>query len=130
MLFKLIKIFPNSSLLLFCLSIVYIFLSLSRKNKNKEKTILIAKNHLEKYLTLKYEEGKFLEAYYNKGRFYQFIGINSIAENIYKIIYNNKFENTINDKIKMYSSYNSALISKKNGNIRKAHDKIINNIII
>lgn len=129
-LFSLIKIFPNSSLLLFCLSIVYIFLSLSRKNKNKEKTILIAKNHLEKYLTLKYEEGKFLEAYYNKGRFYQFIGINSIAENIYKIIYNNKFENTINDKIKMYSSYNSALISKKNGNIRKAHDKIINNIII
>ena len=128
----------NSSMIHFSLGILYLFKSLSRKNNNKERSLLLSYNFLKKYAVIRrnmdYKE--ILEVEYNFGRYFNFIGLDGKAEssycnnlNLLSGVKSNKEDGDIK-RIKLYSIYNSAIISKNNGNFKKAHDKIINNIII
>lgn len=117
----------------FSLSINYLFLSLSRNNLQKEKSIKLALILFNKYYDSRITSN-FTESNYNKGRFYQFLCLDSKAINCYTNVINKYgYFATVEDKnkdINLKSIYNTSLIYKKQGNNWKAHDLIMNNIII
>lgn len=126
---------PNHPLINLQVCLSHLYKSLSRNNRSKRESLILSNEYLNNYCLQRKHEN-IIEMLYNTGRFYQFIGYDIKAfENYNKlssIFCNNNSENDQKkaELIKKSTLYNYALLYKRSGNHKEAHNLLLENIII